>query len=427
MKTLIPVLESRISADQRLARLERGVISLLKPEFPIGMQHHIKALWHRERIGHVLRGEPEKVTPITVELVPSLECNLSCGDCTYRLWKERTISDAGKRIMPYEVMTDLLDKIGDAGVNGVIFTGGGEPMTNPRTIDGLKYAGKKRFETGFFTNGTLFDEAKAADLAESNISFVRVSFNSADQENYLRFHRIKNPAVYHKAKENIRLMATALSGTETSFGLGMIVNGINVEFMRSVALFAKELLDKDPKALVSYIGYRPVLNYGQSGCDLRKQITQDVARRAIENFQEVKAILSGYPIVPIIADDYFVDAAAGQPIGGKDCKSCLGHPWAASIAYDGRVYLCSERDGNPDFLLGDLRSQPLERVWESVERKAAIGRIGVCPPTCKIHRTNTLLGVLSSEGRLAEREIEEFQAFLDVIRNAGDPGGTSFI
>ena len=427
MKTLIPILESKISENPRLAKLEQGVISLLKPEFPIGMQHHIKALWHSERIGHVLRGEPERVTPTTVEIVPSLDCNLGCGDCTYRLWKERTIADAGKRVMPYGVMTDLLDKIDDARVEGVIFTGGGEPLVNPRTIDGLKYAGRKKFETGFFTNGTLFDEEKIAGLAAANISFVRVSFNSAEQENYLRFHRINNPAVFQRVKENIRLLAKALSDTETSFGLGMIVNSINVDYMRSVAIFAKELMDQDAKAIVSYIGYRPVLNYGQIRRDLTKQISPDVARKAIENYQEVQAILSGYPISPIIADDYFLDAAKGQPIGGKDCRSCLGHPWAASIAYDGKVYLCSERDGNPDFLLGDLGSQSLDEIWGSMERKAVIGRLGVCPPTCKIHRTNILLGLLTSEGKLAEDEIREFQAFLDIIRRSGDPGGTSFI
>jgi hypothetical protein len=236
-----------------------------------------------------------------------------------------------------------------------------------------------------------------------------------------------NPRIFDRAKENIILLARALADTDTSFGLGMIVNGINVGFMRSVAMFAKQVLDDDAKAKIGYIAYRPVLNYGQLGCDLTKQISPEIAQMAIENFQEVQTILSGYPIAPIIADDYFLDAAKGQPIGGKGCRSCLGHPWAASIAYDGKVYLCSERDGNPDFLLGDLKSQSLDEIWGSIERKAVIGRLGVCPPTCKIHRTNTLLGALTSEGKLAEEEIREFQAFLDIIRRSGDPGGTSFI
>jgi len=424
---LIPKLLTIKSGSQTVARLQSRIIGLLNPSDPINMQHQIKSLWHRDRVVNILRGNYQDVTPVTVEFVPSLDCNYSCPACTYGLWKKKTIEDIGRRQMSYEVMMTLLDKIEDADVKGVIFTGGGEPFRNPDAIRGLEYASRKNFDVGLFTNGSLLDETTVNRLANAGISFIRVSFNSGDAANYNSFHMPENENDFGAAKRNIRLLAHALAGKETNFGLGVIVNKVNVDYMHTVAEFVREIFSEGVDVQLKYIAYRPVVNYGQLSSDRTKQISDDVCEKARTNFEKVKAILKDTPVIPIFAGDYFEQLRTVAPVSAITPSSCIGHSWGASIAYDGGVYLCSERDGNTDYLMGNLLRQTFGEIWTSQRRNQVITGTNECPPMCKMHRTSIILNVLTSEGSLKDCDIEEIQNFLDVIRGTGNPGGPSFI
>ena len=129
----------------------------------------------------------------------------------------------------------------------------------------------------------------------------------------------------------------------------------------------------------------------------------------------------------ILAQDYFDDASQGKIALEREYQGCLGHAWAGSIAYDGGLYLCSEKDGDPNFLMGNLLSQTWKEIWQSKQRKQVIARIKTCPPACKIHRTNLALTALTPEEKFTPQEITELQHFLDILRQAGDPGGIDFI
>jgi len=426
-RTLIPQLNAIYSATPRVARIQKRIVALLNPSSPIDMQHHMKALWHRERVGNILSDRPMDLMPVTVEFVPSLDCNYECPTCTYRKWKERTIADIGRRQMSYEVMMTLLNKIEDADVHGVIFTGGGEPFKNPHTIDGLEFAAKKDYAVGLFTNGSLLNADLISRLANSGIDFIRVSFNTADADNYVRFHGLKDTEYFEAARKNIRLLAQALAGTETSFGIGVIVNQLNVDYMRTVAEFVRETLTEGTPAEIGSIAYRPVVNYGQISSDRSQQISPVVARKVKENFEVIKTILQGLPVTPILAADYFDEVSNTKPKPSGIPSKCRGHSWGASIAYDGGVYLCSERDGEKDYLIGNLLTASFRDIWLSEQRADVIKHAKDCPPTCKIHRTNKIVDALMSGGGLSREEIEEVQSFLDVIRSFGDPGGTNFI
>jgi MoaA/NifB/PqqE/SkfB family radical SAM enzyme len=429
MSSVYPQLQSKLAtaSTARVAGLQRKIIGFLSPDLPVSMHHHIKALWHKERIGSVLAGEAQTVTPVTVEFVPSLDCNLACLKCTYLDWKARTAPDRGKRKMSYPMMVTLLDKIAANKIGGVIFTGGGEPFENPHTIDGIEYAVSQHLDVGIFTNGSLLDEAKIERLAASGPRFVRVSLNSGEANNYCRFHGVKDRRILDTVKTNVRLLAKALTGKETSFGLGFIVDETNVDYMESIALFVRQIYEEEGTVNLSYIGYRPVVNYGQIEADLTAQIHPAVAESAGRNYEKIRQILAGLPVTPIFASDYFESASQGRIGLQREYQGCPGHPWAASVAYDGGVYLCSEHDGDPRFLMGNLMTQTWTDIWHSAQRQQVISHIGLCPPTCKVHRTNLLLAALVSEGSLSSEEISEMQSFLDLIRGAGDPGGFNFI
>jgi len=427
MKTVIDDLKLKISQNPKIAAIECRILEKLSADLPIFKHQHIKVLWYKERLDKVLQGNYEIVSPVNVEFVPSLDCNLRCPPCTYSMWKAETIADQGKRKMTYENMVILLDKIETAGVKGVTVTGGGEPLANPYTIQGLEYAATKQFETGLFTNGCLLNPQKIERLARLNLSFLRISFNSGECSNYLKFHGINNPLVFEKVKKNIILLGKALNDSKIFYGLAVIVNEVNVNYMASIAEFVRDIYNTQKNFKLDYITYRPVFNYGQISPDLNRQIRPDVAQKALENFETVQEILNGLPVLTIIADDYFISAGKSTKILERGYDTCIGHSWGGSIAYDGGVYLCSERDGNHNYLMGNLLKSSLAEIWKSEQRANVIKNIKGCPPACKIHRTNLLLHSLTKDATLNNSEAKELQSFLDVIRQAGEPEKLSFL
>src|SRR5512140_1313728 len=96
-----------------------------------------KWLYYPERVACIKEGNFRDVMPVTVQLIPSLYCNFYCPHCCYGRSKE-SIKATGKRqgmLMDLPTMTGILDRIREAGIQGVVFTGGGEPTVNPYLID----------------------------------------------------------------------------------------------------------------------------------------------------------------------------------------------------------------------------------------------------------------------------------------------------
>jgi MoaA/NifB/PqqE/SkfB family radical SAM enzyme len=424
---LIATLKARLSRNPRLASIEQGLLEMLRPDLPIAAQQHLKPLWYKDRMELVLRGLSAEVAPVNLELVPSLECNLHCPHCTYGTWKARTVAERGSRLMPYERMVVIFDRLEAAAVLGVTITGGGEPFTNPDTSRGLQYAATKEFDTGVFSNGTLLDGTTIEELAELDLSFIRISLNSGECSSYLRFHGITDPAVFEAVTSNVELLGRALFRSPTTLGLAAIVNEVNVDAMPSIAEFVRRLYDTHGDFRLDYLAYRPVLNYGQLSDDLTRQISPGIAQRAIQGFERVKEILQGLPVQAKFAEDYFLAAARATQKSERGYSTCLGHGFCGSVAYDGGLYLCSERDGCPGYLLGSLLDFSLEEIWHSAQRRTVLDNIHGCGPACKVHRTNLLLHCLTQHGSLSELEAAEVQAFLDVIREAGEPDKLSFL
>lgn len=427
MKTIRTKLKSIISPNQRIAEIEQSILAMLKDSIQPYQLQHLKPLWYKERIHKALQGKYETVSPVNLEFVPSLDCNLRCPPCTYSQWKSETAIEQGKRKMSYENMETLLDKIESVGVKGVTVTGGGEPFANPYTIKGLEYAETKQFETGVFTNGTLLNPTIIERIAQLKLSFIRISINSGESRNYLAFHGITNPSIFNVLKKNIALLGKSLYNSKTTYGLAVVVNEVNVDYITSVAELVRELFDSQQNFKIDYITYRPVINYGQINPNLNMQIRQNVAQKALENFKKVENILNGLPVSIKFASDYFLYAAEATNKLNRGYDSCIGHSWCGSVAYDGGVYLCSERNGNPKYLMGNLLTSSLEEIWESEQRAKVLKNIAGCPPACKVHRINLLLHSLTKNGILNDTEVEELQNFLDIIRQTGEPEKLSFL
>ena len=162
------------------------------------------------------RGALEAIRPLTLEFFPTIICNARCPHCSFHeqqvdqcgdivQWTQLAIPDdrtactlaTGKR---------LLSECKKAGVRGVVYTGGGEPTTNPFLLDFLRYSKSMGMDNGLYTNGFLLGLSVAdksppklgGNLVNSLLApdaglvFLRLSINTANGPTAQRHWGLRN-------------------------------------------------------------------------------------------------------------------------------------------------------------------------------------------------------------------------------------------
>lgn len=122
--------------------------------------------------------------PYTMELYPTMTCNIDCVFCdtTYRKGKQTGELTADQ-------YWRILEEAEELGVRRVFILGGGEPLVRkdvtPELMRRIKAAG---IEGHIATNGTLFDEALIQQLLDTEWDEIHFSLDAPDPEvnDYLR-------------------------------------------------------------------------------------------------------------------------------------------------------------------------------------------------------------------------------------------------
>jgi 12,18-didecarboxysiroheme deacetylase len=120
---------------------------------------------------HLLQFSEDK-KPVVVWNVTS-RCNLSCTHCY-----------AATSGTPDELRTDealaLIDDLAAFGCPVLLFSGG-EPFIRPDILQLARHAAAKGLRVVFSTNGTLIDDALAAEIRAIGVSYVGISIDGAEQ------------------------------------------------------------------------------------------------------------------------------------------------------------------------------------------------------------------------------------------------------
>jgi MoaA/NifB/PqqE/SkfB family radical SAM enzyme len=131
---------------------------------------------------YVQEGNP---FPISVEIDPSNACNHDCSFCIYHSMHTKERSEK----LPAKVMKRLINELVTNGCKSILFVGGGEPMTNPATVDAIELAASHNISVGLVTNGALVGKNHAKRLKQA-ASYVRFSLDAAKPGTHFKLHRI---------------------------------------------------------------------------------------------------------------------------------------------------------------------------------------------------------------------------------------------
>lgn len=291
--------------------------------------------------------------PICLEIDPSNTCPLNCRLCFWKKYR----NEVGEKI-PKEKLLSLVKQAANLGVKAIIWTGGGEPLSNPATTDAIKLANELGLNNGLFTNGVLLDKKKAGILADS-LNWIRFNMAGSDRKSYSLAHQVP-PDVFDSVCNNIKVFVKT-GGKKVDTGIGTAINPRNFEGIKKFPYLAMEL----------------GVEYFQGKLDFQLIGTDEYIKwwesTVIPYFDKVEEELKGKIKIHIFRD----------PIVRKtEVLYCHAHRVITAITADGRVAFCKMRRDQKDTTLGSIYENDLREIFEGEKQREIAGKIH--PKTCQI-------------------------------------------
>lgn len=304
-------------------------------------------------------------TLIVTELDLTNQCNNRCPGCCGMNENNAELSQRQVEL--------IVKSLADMDNQGVILSGGGEPLMSPwfsYAVQELKKAGMK---LGLNSNGLALTE-ELAKLIATNCDYFRISLDAASPEMYLKTHGMPS-AAFQRTVENIKLFSRvkAVCASPISFGVGFLTNQDTASEMERFVSLVKD-------AGADFAQFRPFTG------DMY-DVTEEYLK--LKNIYEtpefgVRASIQKYREMKIK--------------GRRDYDKCRGMFFSTVITADAKVFACLHYRQNDEYYLGQItedcsltdifRSARMREVFEHIE-------CSNCPELCRNDVFNRTLNALS--------------------------------
>jgi MoaA/NifB/PqqE/SkfB family radical SAM enzyme len=123
-------------------------------------------------------------------------------------------------------------------VQSVDFTGGGEPLLQPKLAEWIADATKAGCETGFLSNGLLLTEEKLKKILAAGIKWICISMDGATAEMY---NKIRIGSNFDRVCENVANIARLRTANIPKIMINFVLMDINVHQMEDIVQLAAHL------------------------------------------------------------------------------------------------------------------------------------------------------------------------------------------
>ena len=339
-------------------------------------------------------------------------------------------------------MWSSIDMLKAAEVQGLIFTGGGEPLTNENTPKAIKYAKEKGLSVGLFTNGYLLDSKITEYLLSGDHmpDFIRISINAGTRETYQVIHGC-NPDGFDTVLNNLSFACKTKLEREakTNIDIGVLVTPTLLNTLIDLAIEIKRIALKYPHALNSVL-FRPAVRY-RKGCRNNifseelmghpdfgleyKKFFQTGKQFGRNTFQTAMDIIDKR-IRPLLMDNsdstvrvLLPEVRFGRILedhADRSSRRCLACNLVVFVAPDTSVYRCVEQALDPSLRLGWLNKvQAFKELWKQDVLKQTFPDPGNCPPVCLLYETDSVWQEIR-EQHDAGHHLEELTHRIDMAR-----------
>ena len=265
--------------------------------------------------------------PVTVSIEPTTACNLRCPECPSGL---RAFSrDTGN--LKVDFFRRTVDEL-HRDLFYLIFYFQGEPYINPKFLDMVKYAHRKKVFTITSTNGHFLNDENARRTVESGLDRLIISVDGTTQETYEQYR---------------------VGGQ-----LDNVLQGA-----RNVIKWKRQLKSRHPHVVFQFLVVKPNEHQIPDIYRLAKEIGVDEVKLKTAQVYDYQ---NGNPLIPTL-DQY---ARYRQTADGTwQVKHALAnHCWklwhSCVITWDGLVVPCCF-DKDAQHRLGDLKKSTFRDLWHS--------------------------------------------------------------
>ena len=332
---------------------------------------------NREAVQRYVEGR-DLPGPLLIEFDPTTTCNYSCPECISRDLLNRS------QISP-ERVSRLLREFQAAGVQGIIFIGGGEPLAHSSMPEPIVEANRLGMAVGLTTNGSLI--GRHLDALAENVAWTRVSMDAGTPETYRRFRPSKIKDAFERVVQNMRDLAAVKKG---QLGYSFLVmqrpdtGSTNAGEIASAAALAKSIG-------CDYFEFKPMVDNRHYLLPMSPSMRTVIEEQMRECRKLVDATFE--VIVPESINHLL---RLDDPIQPKRYTACPATELRTLVTPSG-IYPCPYHRGREDKRLGSVDDAPFHEFWPSAARRAAAARIDPsrdCEFYCIRHRTNITLSAL---------------------------------
>jgi molybdenum cofactor biosynthesis enzyme MoaA len=311
-----------------------------------------KALVHADRLRAIARGELP--APVSVKLELTNVCNHDCHFCAYR----RIVQDPAIRdMLPTELALDLVDDLAVGGVEGLMLTGGGEPLVHPGIGSVIERCGERGLQVGLITNGARL--GRLADALVGGLRWIRFSINGGDAATYAEVHGT-GAAAWCEVWQQVERVAR----------LGSVEPGVSIVVTARNHHTVVELVRRARDHGARYAHVRPAFEGPHT--QLERQLAPDEVDRCLAAVEEAQLATAKFSV--IVVHRRFVELVR-PPARYIHCRST---PLVAYVLPTGAVSLCTlvrAADFNPrvpDPFLGNLHHQRFFEIWGTPRHRELI-------------------------------------------------------
>ncbi|WP_158506649.1 radical SAM protein [Thermococcus eurythermalis] len=284
---------------------------------------------------------PRPKSPIRLVWEITKNCNFSCNFCY--VYGDKNVG----KDLSFDEMCNIIKQASDMEVFYFVLLGG-EPLLRKEFYSIIREIREYDMYSTVITNGYLIKQQLAAlKLMPPMPVVVSLHGNPMDYAKYMNLDDLSiAKRIFNQIVENIRL----LRSENIEVHIKSVVSTINIQNLWDHLV----LLDSLGVSHVTLLHYLPI---GKGAINNKpalltpKMLVQffeivDKANRELDVSVDYRPFISIY--APALTPEFNYDNC---PTGTMDLR----------IRYDGKVIQCS---GVRDIFLGDLRQEPLKRIWE---------------------------------------------------------------
>lgn len=321
-----------------------------------------KIIHYFDKLNYFFNGHK---TLIVTEFDLTNRCNNKCPGCC-------GVNGNGAELSRRQI--DLIVKsLAEMDNQGVILSGGGEPLISPWFSYAVQELRKKGMKLGLNSNGLALTEELAALIAD-NCEYFRISLDAASPDMYRKTHGMP-AAAFQKTVENIKLFSQVKSArnSSTSFGVGFLTSRDTAAEMEQFVVLARD-------SGADFAQFRPftgdMYDVTEEYLRLKKvyETPEFGVRASVQKYREM--------------------GAKGQ----RNYNKCRGMFFSTVITADAKVFACLHYRQRNEYYLGQITETcSLADIFRSARMREVFEHIDCteCPAMCRNDVFNRTLNALS--------------------------------